>query len=189
MPDATNPILAADPTFTIGAVGHRKLAGDPSAIGTRIADTLRQLAAEHPDVDVSLLSSVAEGADRVLIASAAGLDIPYDCVLPSSPTCFREDFQSHGSVVEFDQMLEAARSVALPTEPMDKESGYLWASEFILDRADALIAVWDGAPGHGPAGTAETVTRALQRGIPVIWIPTHMPHTVRRLEPRRGVQS
>lgn len=189
MPDATDPILADDQTFIIGAVGHRKLKGNPGAIGTKIADMLEQIAAEHPDVEVSLLSSVAEGADRVLIASAVELDISYDCVLPCSPTCFREDFHSHGSIDEFERLLEAARSVTIPTEAMDKESGYLWASDFILDRAVALIAVWDGAPGHGPAGTAETVTRALQCGIPVIWIPTHMPHTVRRLEPRGGSQS
>ncbi len=186
MPDAAESILTAVRTFTIGAVGHRNLEGNPGAIGIRIASTLRQLAAEHADVGVSLLSSVAEGADRILLASAAELDIPYDCVLPCSPACFREDFPSQGSKFEFERLLVAARSVTTPVEPMDKECGYLWASEFVLDRADALIAVWNGAPGHGSAGTAETVTKALERGIPVIWITTQAPHTVRKLEPRAG---
>lgn len=184
MPEVTSSFPTAVQKFTIGAVGHRKLDGNPSVIGSKIAETLRQLATQHREVGISLVSSIAEGADRILIASSIELNIPYDCVLPCSPACFREDFQSHGSIVEFDRLLEAARSVTLPTEPLEKESGYLWASESILDRANALIAVWDGAPGDGPAGTAETVTRALKRNIPVIWIPTYPPHTIRMLGTR-----
>ncbi len=184
MTDATDPRQGTDGTFVIGAVGHRELEGNPEAIANRIAAVLAQIAAEHADFPVSLLSSVAEGADRLLLAAAAEHGIPYVCALPCAPDCFREDFSSPDSSSEFDQLLESARAIVMPTESIDKESGYLWASNYVLDRADVLVAVWDGAPGHGPAGTAETVSRALKQGLPVIWIPTHVPHTVRMLGAR-----
>ncbi len=186
MPDTTSPSNQSAASYTIGAIGHRNLAGLEQAIVRQIAFVLRQLIDEHPNERLSLLSSVAEGADRLLLASAAELGLPYDCVLPCSPECFRVDFASPDSRGEFDRLLETARSVMQPEMPFDKEEGYLWASEAVLARADTLLAVWDGGSGNGAAGTAETVARARKRGIPVIWIPTEPPHTVQVLEPGVG---
>jgi len=42
-----------------------------------------------------------------------------------------------------------------------------------------MIAVWDGQAAQGPGGTAQVVEQALQRGIPVIWIPWGQPGTWR----------
>jgi hypothetical protein len=45
------------------------------------------------------------------------------------------------------------------------------ASEFMIDHADELYAVWDGQPARGHGGTADVVTYARQRGVSVrvIW--------------------
>jgi hypothetical protein len=45
------------------------------------------------------------------------------------------------------------------------------ASRAMLDKADRLFAVWDGEPARAYGGTADVVTEARQRGIPVtvIW--------------------
>jgi hypothetical protein len=41
----------------------------------------------------------------------------------------------------------------------------------VVDRSSVLIAVWDGQPSRGLGGTADVVTYARQRGVPitVIW--------------------
>ena len=183
MTDTISSHIQTDRSFSVGAVGHRDLSEMEESIGRQIVVVFRQLIAFHQHEHVSLVCSVAEGADRLLLASSIELGIPYDCVLPCSPGCFREDFHSSFSREEFDRYLQGARSVEQPAALIDKESGYLWASEAILAHADTLIAVWDGEPGHGPAGTAETVAKALARGIPVIWIPTVPPHAFKSLEP------
>ena len=183
MSDRPSPFQDSNQDFTIGAVGHRKLEGSAEEIGNRISLVLRELLAEHPDEQVSLVCSIAEGADRLLLSSAIELGIPYDCVLPSTSDCFRADFQTQESCDQYERLLAGARTVTEPVGPIDREAGYLWASDNVLDRADTLVAVWDGGPGHGPAGTAETVARALSRGIPVVWVPSHPPYAVRKLAP------
>src|SRR5687768_624009 len=114
MPDTTSPSSQSRTSFTIGAVGHRNVDEAERALSGQVAIVLRQLITEHPDERLSLLSSVAEGADRLLLAAAGELAIPYACVLPCPPDCFREDFVSRESRDEFDRLLEAARSVVYP---------------------------------------------------------------------------
>lgn len=45
------------------------------------------------------------------------------------------------------------------------------ANRTLLQRADRLVAVWDGAPPSGMGGTAAFVTQAQEAGLPVdvVW--------------------
>jgi hypothetical protein len=171
------PITQEESQFTIGAVGHRRLSAQDKRLSRQIISAIKRLIAEHPGREVLLISSVAEGADRLCLTASRLLGIPYVCVLPCPPDCFREDFSSARSRSEFDQLLEAAEFVIQPEVELDKELGYFWASEFILDRADVIVAVWNGEPGNGIGGTGDTVARALERGIPVTWIFSEPPHS------------
>ncbi len=45
---------------------------------------------------------------------------------------------------------------------------YLDAGLVLLDRADTLIAVWDGQQARGTGGTGEVVEEARARGIAVV---------------------
>ena len=47
------------------------------------------------------------------------------------------------------------------------------ASETMLDRAEQLLAVWDGQPARGYGGTADVVAHARRGGLPVVvvWPP------------------
>ena len=165
--------------WSIGAVGHRYLPVERLDLLRAISRALSDLAggcAGEPG-GVELLVSVAEGADRLFIEAAASLGIPYTCVLPCSPSCFERDFVSPHSVMEFRRLLGGARRIVQPEdEPAERVTGYLWVNHYILDRADALIAVWDGYPANGPGGTGESIEDAAERRIPVIWIPTEAPH-------------
>lgn len=182
MCDETTPLNDSNASFVIGGTGHRSLESSSQGIAARIAEVLQLLLEQYPDRPTSLISSVAEGADRLLVEIALEHEIPWDCVLPCAPSCFRQDFATQSSLEQFERLLASARSVSRPDPPLDKESGYLWASNAVLQAADILVTVWDGGPGHGPAGTAETVARARSMGMPVIWIPSHAPYVIRRLE-------
>jgi hypothetical protein len=172
--------------FIIGAVGHRCLPSERASLFVEISRTLRELIDRQAgdSRQTKLLVSLAEGADRLFIDAAVALDIPYVCALPCSPECFEEDFADSASIAQFRAQLAGAQSYVQPdVDPADRVAGYLWASRYIVDRADVLVAVWDGAPANGPAGTAESVEEAGGRSIPVIWIPVEPPHEAVALAP------
>jgi len=54
---------------------------------------------------------------------------------------------------------------------------HMAASKMMIGAADVLYAVWDGQPARDYGGTADVVTYAQERGLPVrvIW-----PHGARR---------
>jgi hypothetical protein len=171
--------------LVIGAVGHRYLPGERLALFSAISRVLDDLVEQSTSTpaEMEMLVSVAEGADRLFIEAAASMKIPYSCVLPCSPPCFESDFDGPHSISEFRRLLSSARSIVRPEiEPEERVAGYLWANQFILDRSDVLVAVWDGKPANGPAGTADSVEDAGERCVPVIWIPTEAPHEPVALE-------
>ncbi|MEZ4500392.1 MAG: hypothetical protein R2839_09990 [Thermomicrobiales bacterium] len=123
-----------------------------------------------------------------MAGEAISRDIPIVVVLPFPRDIFRNDFQSRSSMREFDQLLtQAAEIIPDQTEThAPGESGYSWASMLIVEASDVLIAIWDGAPGRGPGGTAVTIDEALIADIPVIWIRSHAPYTIDIVDPLPG---
>jgi hypothetical protein len=60
--------------------------------------------------------------------------------------------------------------VALPGDRSDSNAAYVLVGESIVEKADILIAIWDGEQGKGPGGTAHVVEMALRNSVPVIHI-------------------
>lgn len=183
----SNPLESTqDSSFIVGAVGHRGLPPERWVIREAIDRVFAELAGlpENVDRGMELVVSVAEGADRLFIEAATTLGIPYTCVLPCSPNCFEIDFAEPGSVEEFRMMLAGAQVVIQPEcDPPDRLEGYVWASNAIVNRSDVLVAVWDGEPANGPAGTGDSIRMAWEREISVIWIPDDAPHEPVALAP------
>ena len=71
---------------------------------------------------------------------------------------------------EFYDLLSKAVDVLPPPEATTRELAYALAGQRNLDVSDVLIAIWDGLESQGQGGTAEIVTLARQREIPLIWI-------------------
>jgi hypothetical protein len=40
----------------------------------------------------------------------------------------------------------------------------------MLDAVDVLVAIWDGGDAHGDGGTADVVTGARARNMPLAWV-------------------
>lgn len=150
----------------LGVTGHRLLA----QAGTEacVQQELLALKRFEPGVRFRVVTSLAEGADR-LIAKAACETLGADliAVLPMPAAAFENDFESERSVRDFRNLLRSAAKVVvapmLSTGRAWRSSGeernhqYAWATAYVARSADILIALWDGKPARGTGGTAYAV--------------------------------
>jgi hypothetical protein len=172
----------------VAAGGHRDdgLNGaDMALLVQRIAetlDTISRLSHGSP----ALVVSLAEGADRLIVAEALERKWPVTAVLPFERDEFARDFESGASRREYRQFVARADHVIeLPAVRSEAGDGaaYAAANQVMLDRADLVLTVWDGKPARGPGGTAEVIAQAWARGLPVVWIAAQPPHGIRLLDP------
>lgn len=160
--------------IVIGVTGHRRFAADAArheAIAAEmrrmVAARLRKLARRYRQTPFLILSSLAEGADR-LVAEVALETLP-DCrliaVLPMPEKDYKADFGSADSVAAFDALVARAQGV-IQIEPADsawQQQGearnelYAKAGAAVAEHAQILIALWDGKPELGTGGTAQVV--------------------------------
>ena len=127
---------------------------------------------------IAMVSSLAEGSDRIAAEAALAIGLPLDVVLPCARTIYEQTFVDDSSRAEFETLLDKARArmiLPLPSEPAaDREAqlaqAYESAGLTMLAQADILIAVWDGEPARGRGGTGDIVDDAARQGTPVIVI-------------------
>ena len=153
--------------ITVGVTGHRDIAHDQvHAIKQEICSILEDIRKRAPASPLLILSSLAEGADRLVVEVAAErFGAEYAAVLPRPAEDYRQDFQSPESVSEFDRLLARARYVTVqgssaPLDSSDKETmnnAYLRAGAWVSLHSHVVIALWDGRPSRGLGGTADIV--------------------------------
>lgn len=182
----------------IGVTGHRpnRLASLDQALArtsfgrafAAVRDAAERARLEHPSayadapVAVRVMSSLAEGADRLAaeVALAAGYEL--NAILPFPAEEFERDFGDVTSVETFHQLLAQSRAtMELDGTHADAVAAYEEASRMVLRQCDVLVALWDGEPGAGTGGTAHTVERGIALGTPVVWIHSAPPHELRVL--------
>jgi len=178
--------------FRIGVTGHRKLA-DPASLIPAIHDAVRGLmerllgvAGTQPRL--LIISALAEGADRLvatelLVESGAELE----AALPLPREDYLGDFESEDSKREFTDLLDRASAVWQASTSESREEAYEKAGRYVVDHADAVIALWDGEPPRGRGGTATVVEYARERRVPLAWVPTAgRPVPAYLLDPQRA---
>jgi hypothetical protein len=184
----------------IGVTGHRKLT-DPAALQALVrkavdSEVMKLFPKESQDniervhragrtaISYSILSPLAEGADRVVArAVLQDEDARLDVVLPMALEDYLEDFATEESRKEFLELLGRCRKPVLLRERLIKDDrsdpsdqaelrrdAYAHVGRYVVDHCDALIAVWDGEPSRGRGGTAENVQYALEQKRPVICV-------------------
>jgi hypothetical protein len=118
--------------------------------------------------DLIGLSCLADGADQIFGRAVLDLGGALEAVIPAAKYRAALPAEAHA---EYDLLLGQAVSVhRLPFTEATSES-YMAASRLMVDKADALYAVWDGKPARGYGGTADVVAYARERQKPVrvIW--------------------
>lgn len=154
----------------LGITGHRYLA-EMDKVMAGVDRAVQRILGTFPDSNFRVLSSLAEGADRILakrflLIPNTSLWVP----LPVPEEEYLKDFETSESKEEFMYLFgKAERVINLPVTGK-REEGYLAAGKFVLENSDCLLAIWDGKPAQGAAGTAEIVTMARERGLPLAWV-------------------
>lgn len=154
----------------IGVTGHRFLA-EIDKLAASVDEALAKVQQAFPGQPMVVISSLAEGADRlvahrVLMGFQGRLVVP----LPLPQADYMKDFPSAQSQQEFLNLLRQADEVVELPPTANRDAAYEAAGRYVLDRCDALMALWDGQGAQGQGGTGEMVALARQRGLPLIWI-------------------
>src|SRR5215467_3113961 len=92
------PILIAE-------TGHRDLlAAELDGLRRRVRAFFEDVARRWPAAPLALMTSLAEGAGRLVAREARELRIPLIVVLPMPRDLYREDFGDESSRAEFDDL-------------------------------------------------------------------------------------
>lgn len=184
--------------FRIGVTGARKPPEAIAALRARVTEVLEQVAQEmqhladradvrkaylrkheggRPEPVLTVLSPLAEGADRLVAEVALQQKYRLHVPMPFEQQVYEGDFKD--SVTEFRTLLEKANAGVLELDGgRDKKETRRWhqsrsyeaVGRYVVHNCDLLIAIWDGAPPRGRGGTANIVRHALDKGVPVWWI-------------------
>jgi hypothetical protein len=149
--------------LTIGVTGHRDLVEQEwPALEHRVRALFDGLQADFPDLDLELLTALAEGADRLVAKVAIELGIPVIAVMPMDQAVYEKDFETRESLEDFRFLLaRTEKTIQLPDAPwspeFDRDSQYAQLGVFISNHCEVLLALWDGKPSAALGGTAHVV--------------------------------
>ena len=186
---------------TVGFTGHRavespveaeRLAGEALAAIGAAFDRLKHDLADAFDgaPRLRLLIGAAPGTDRMVAGAwrAVGLGEIHR-IFP-----YREP---GGLAAYTDDPAGADPETRVETPPGDKawtgldsaslglehDQGHAEVSRWIVRHADLLVGWWNGQQIHAAGGTGDTMRRAVEAGLPVIWIAPGAAHP-RLIDPR-----
>lgn len=180
----------------VGVTGHRpnRLAhGKIDRIRRDIANTLAKLEKTHPGSHFRLATGLAEGADRLTAFAALGAGWELSAILAFHRSRFEEDFPEADSTGEFRALLKSASDVVEPSPRWHRrrpaEDGYSAVGDWLVEKSDILLAIWDGQPSQGRGGTVDVMDRARDKGVPVIWIDATGVRRPKTLRPRKAKRT
>lgn len=152
--------------IAIAVTGHIDLteAGVPLC-----RQALRDALRPYEPEGITGLSCLAGGTDSLFAEAVLAAGGRLVAVIPSRD--YRERQVSPAHAETFDRLVEAADEVVVLGHERADGQAYENANRVLLERADRLIAVWDGASSAARGGTATAVAEAHRLGLPVdvIW--------------------
>jgi len=151
----------------IAVSGHRGLSPDVAAlVAAGIATQLDRIA--PAGTGLTGISCLADGADQIFAVAVLDRGGELEVVVPAE--AYREGLPD-AARPQYDELYRRASRVHHCPRRESTAEAHMAASRFMVDRADHLIAVWDGEPARGYGGTADAVRYARERGVPiaVVW--------------------
>jgi len=154
----------------VAVTGHRDLVpAESPGIRERVQEFLTNLRTEYPDRGVTVMSALAEGADRLVAEEAIQLGIPLIVPLPMPGPLYIDDFESIKAQESFDYLCSrAAEFYELPITPGNTpesihEQGpnrslqYAQLGVYLCAHCHILLALWDGKETDKLGGTGQVV--------------------------------
>jgi hypothetical protein len=152
--------------FVFGISGHRDLVpADRPELRRQLDIVFDSFCAAYPDRTYELLSPLAEGADRLAAEVALARGISLLVPMPMAQPEYERDFASDGSLDEFRRMLASASASWELGNPRELEASelpgiasrdqqYAAVGEYIAEKSNVLILLWDGQVNQKVGGTA-----------------------------------
>ncbi|HEX7718861.1 MAG TPA: hypothetical protein VF389_03570, partial [Woeseiaceae bacterium] len=139
------------------------------AIRQKVDALLQDLARRYPDRRVSVMSSLAEGADQLVAEVALERDIRLIVPLPMRKDLYLQDFETAEARARFESLCDRAaeiyelplakgntiESVSTPGYARSRE--YAQVGVFLCAHCHILLALWDGKVGTKLGGTGQVV--------------------------------
>ena len=156
--------------FVIGVTGHRFLK-NLTQIRSIVDQVIEDIKEAHPGTSLTLLSPLAEGADRLVARQVLAQDrARLIATMPMRIVDYMSDFETQESKREFNELSNQASEIIELPGHSNRDKAYAAVGRYILDRSDLLIALWDGQKSEGVGGTGDIVALARERGMPLAWI-------------------
>jgi hypothetical protein len=148
----------------IGVTGHRDLVeADRPALKQTVHACLAEIESLQPTKVQCLMTGLAAGADQLVAECALDRGWTLHAVLASSVDSFALTMSAFDAQRLRNELLPKCAEVTVVTQnKLEEKSGYVAVACLIVERAEALIALWDGLASRGAGGTADTVTRFLE---------------------------
>ena len=148
----------------VGITGHQTLSSETRKLIFEAAK--KELAGVH---DLITITSLAAGADQICAEAALEIGGRFLVVLPAEN--YAKSFDTAADLENFHRLLARADEVVRMPFGEPSEQAYWAAGCEIVDRANWLLAIWDGKPAGGLGGTADVVHYAHSKGkeVRVIW--------------------
>lgn len=155
--------------LVVAVTGHRDLlAAEIPSIQARVRDCLLKLRNDYPGRLVAVMSSLADGADRLVARIALELHMPLTVILPMPRALYERDFDT-SSLAEFAILCAQAADVfelplvqgnkaeVVATEERARALQYASAGVFLCAHCHILLALWDGKDNGQLGGTGQVV--------------------------------
>ncbi|MDW6061118.1 hypothetical protein SAZ11_27735 [Streptomyces sp. FXJ1.4098] len=152
---------------TIAVTGHMDITEDSVPLVRE--ELARALAAYDPSSLVGV-SCIARGSDSLFADAVLAAGGRLVVVVPSRD--YREAKVKPDHAATFDRFMDAADEVLVMPHATANREAYEAANAVLLERAERLVAVWNGQPPTGKGGgTADVVYEAREAGLPVdvVW--------------------
>jgi hypothetical protein len=152
----------------VGLIGHRKLLPEElDGLVAEFDDFLAGLIGSFKHTPILLLTSLAEGADRIALRSRFRDSLTIYAVLPFEIEDYRSDFQGEHSLKDFedslnrvDQFIEVFSG---DSKSLQRDLDYRKCANWISDRSNILVAIWNGKFNDEPGGTSDTINYRMEK--------------------------
>ena len=152
--------------MNVGIAGHQHLGSSETEAWVR--ETLQQLIEDYRVTHG--FTCLAAGADQLYAELLTNRGIPYTPILPCRR--YEEAFADACARERFNRLLSAAPKIVWLDFDRPSQAAFFEAGKEVVDRSNMIFAVWDGQPARGIGGTADVVSYALTRRVPVIHLDT-----------------
>jgi hypothetical protein len=175
----------------LGVTGHRTLLDTKSLaatieeilavryLGAFTAESRKSIEdATSPPVVFTIISPLAEGADRLVASIVLKHNGYLEVLLPMPKDEYEKDFSTIESRDEFASLIARAHRVevtecnAVIGEASYRQKAYRRVGEETIERCDILLALWDEKKTTSECGTGAIVALALDKKKPVFILST-----------------